>query len=184
MPLLPRPVRAVKGDSPIFADQRFASVPAKIGTVPSHAARGMLSTVYAARRLALPDQRDPLSHFAGLQWAGNRDEAAFAQTAKPRALPLGQLPRVTLQPFDRIGQVSLARQVLDHLAVADGLARGPTERLRTFQETPDLVHQARGEHFFHAALDANVKLRLGPIEHEHAAIGRGPAHLELPLKLG
>jgi ribonuclease R len=31
------PKAAVKGDSPIFADQRFASVPAKIGTVPPKA---------------------------------------------------------------------------------------------------------------------------------------------------
>jgi hypothetical protein len=33
---------AIKGDSPIFDDQRFASVPAKIGTVPAHPALALL----------------------------------------------------------------------------------------------------------------------------------------------
>jgi hypothetical protein len=38
-PVVIYPLDRAKGDSPIFADQRFASVPAKIGTVPSDRAK-------------------------------------------------------------------------------------------------------------------------------------------------
>ena len=122
---------------------------------------------------------------------GSHDEAALAEAAKPRALPLGELPGVKPNQLDSFGQTAAAFQVVDHLAVSDGLPSGSAQRgvkgdspifadtkigtvprFRPWLPTPNRPKSPRHERF-----------RPGPIEHERPAILGRAFHLELPLQL-
>ena len=168
----------------------------------------------------LREQRNSLGQLAGVELTGNGQEPTFAQAAEPGHLTLGELPGVTLDQLDGFRQAAAAFEVLDHLAVADGLPRGAAERtisplplgegqgvraagsrvrfrsstaltlaLSQRERGPrraqpaDLLDQSGGEHLLDAAVDPGVKLRAGPVEHEHPALRRRAAHLELPLQL-
>ena len=56
------------------------------------------------------------------------------------------------------GEVPDALEVLDHLAIADGLGGGFAQRAVRGQQAANLVDQPGGEHRVHAAVDPAVKL--------------------------
>jgi hypothetical protein len=79
----------VQGDSPIFADQRFASVPAKIGTVPLQL--GWKSPVHGPVHPALVRLSEP----SGLGWLDGFDEllvrCGLESNGAPEFAPDGRL---------------------------------------------------------------------------------------------
>ena len=115
---------------PIFATPPMRKIP-KIA--PARRVGDLvLNTACRAANTAstpLPEQRDLLGQFDGVEFTGDGDETALAQAAKPGHLPLGKLTGVTLDQLDGFLQTVTAFEMLDHLAVADGLPGGSAQRI-------------------------------------------------------
>ena len=88
-------------------------------------------------------RRDSLRHRRRIERILDRDPAAFRQAAQPGELPLRELPRALLDEVDRFGQIALAGQMFENLAVADGLRCRAAQRSAANQETAALRRSNR-----------------------------------------
>lgn len=73
--------------------------------------------------------------------------------------------------------------MLHHLSVADRLGGSSAQRGAQVQQATGLLHEPRGEHLLHPAVDPFDQFRSWSVEHKNAAFGGRPGLTELPLEL-